>query len=85
MPPSERLTSGQLNGHSGPNFPEWTKSSEGCYTARFRHLKRFITPQSPHEPHPLDPVLGAPATQRAVYPGDFAGQTKSIPLTSAAR
>jgi hypothetical protein len=85
MPPSERLTSGQLNGHSGLNFSEWTKSSEGCYTARFWHLKRFIRPQPSHESHALDPLLGAPATHQAAYPGESGGQTKSTPLTSAAR
>jgi hypothetical protein len=83
MPPSERLTFGQLNGHSGLNFPEWTKSSEGCYTARFWHLKRFIRPQSSPGSHPL--VLcwapRGPAKWRIrPSPG---GQDESMPLTRA--
>jgi hypothetical protein len=30
MVPSERLTSGQLNGHFGVNCAKWTKSAAGC-------------------------------------------------------
>jgi hypothetical protein len=30
MLPSERLTSGQLNGHLGVNYSKWTKSAAGC-------------------------------------------------------
>jgi hypothetical protein len=30
MLPSERLTSGQLIGHLGLNFPKWTKSAAAC-------------------------------------------------------
>jgi hypothetical protein len=81
MPPSERLTSGQLNGHSGPNFPEWTKSSAGCYTARFWHLKRFIRPHPSHESRPLDPCWASPRPGEAVYPAEFGGQSESMPLT----